>query len=43
MSFLCLCFVVHTDLLDVDGDVGDLDKDDELPVFYLKVSVFPLY
>ena len=24
MSFLCLCFVVHIDLLDVNGDVGDL-------------------
>ena len=43
MSFLCLRFVVCFDLLDVNGDVEDLDEDDELPVFYLKVFVFPLY
>ena len=24
MSFLCLCFVVRIDLLDVNGDVGGL-------------------
>ena len=42
MSFLCLCFAVRIDLLDVNGDVGDLDEDDELSVFYLKVFVFPL-
>ena len=43
MSFLCLCFAVQIDLLDVIVMWGELDKDDELPVFYLKVSIFPLY
>ena len=26
MSFLCLCFVVRIDLLDVNGDVGGLRR-----------------